>query len=633
MRLDLLNLTNAPTVVHDITLRRKHEDSFLVTQERERSTFERVVEDLYLELSDQDGFFSSLFRTSLSTEQWRVTASLPTRIIFQGLIELDQTEIDRTDAWVRVTAYDVSKWFWRIADTVSVRKYPLPDDIKNSETVTLERILQFNILQRPTPNPFLSIVTALDLGEFQSLPIRAGKIVAGRTRGMYTALLNSTTVGQLMRASEKYYNANFFVDPSSKKLLMRKRGSILNNVSTNVDANIKSGDGRQLKVYISDTEKFDYVHTFYALISPAAPSLTYVESAKGLSPGTYKYRTTSLVFGVETMGGYEAEISLPEGALYTVTVSNVAVGPEGTSRRNIYRTDKTGNSEFYLVGAIGDNLQISTYSDSRDDEDLLLRAVITSVELKKRIRINTASNHEIILGQRVEIGALRIGIDSAGLSGSEEASLKAYAEILQARLNGFHIVVAIPSVTSFEIGLDGTLPAGFRGGMAVFLDNSNVRNPRFGHSNVLYPQLKAITREYPVVKSWIRFNESTNKWDAPKLDNTPNGTTLPDGRVFQVIPELEFLNQMGGRVEDSDQRDIYAFFGAESNLQTIQARWKDMMLTKRRMVAVLTGTDWKIGDSIVTGLAFPDLPQAKFVIERAVNDVAGDETEIEAVSV
>ncbi len=100
------------------------------------------------------------------------------------------------------------------------------------------------------------------------------------------------------------------------------------------------------------------------LSAPGAPTIAV--GAAGLPNGTYTWKVTFVTaFGETTGGTASASQAL---ASERGTLTNIAVGPTGTTARNIYRI-KTGGSIYYQVDTLADNVT-TTYSDNTADASL-----------------------------------------------------------------------------------------------------------------------------------------------------------------------------------------------------------------------------------------------------------------------
>ena len=101
---------------------------------------------------------------------------------------------------------------------------------------------------------------------------------------------------------------------------------------------------------------------------PTAPTAV-AQAGAGLGIGAYQYL---IVFAKAGQAGYSglgasASVTTTSGN-QAVGLSNIAIGPAGTSGRLIYRT-KVGGSTFYYVATISDNTT-TTYVDTAADTSL-----------------------------------------------------------------------------------------------------------------------------------------------------------------------------------------------------------------------------------------------------------------------
>jgi hypothetical protein len=103
-------------------------------------------------------------------------------------------------------------------------------------------------------------------------------------------------------------------------------------------------------------------HTTGAIPTPAS-ALTSATGSSGSLTGAYKWAVTFVTSTGET------ELGLPSASLtlaaQQASLTNIPLGPSGTTSRKIYRT-KAGGSVYYLSHAIADNTT-TTYTDNNSD--------------------------------------------------------------------------------------------------------------------------------------------------------------------------------------------------------------------------------------------------------------------------
>jgi hypothetical protein len=139
------------------------------------------------------------------------------------------------------------------------------------------------------------------------------------------------------------------------------------------------------------------------------------------------------------------------------------------------------------------------------------------------------------------------------------------------------------------------------------------------------------------VEAWFSWDEITGNWttivDAPKGANTPTGT------VFNIIPALHFMNPYNRDVQtEDDPFNVFDFFMQRFNTaeEYTRTRWADLFRTRRTVKCKVTGTDYEVGDSVVSSMGlFPnDLTADKrLVIRKATCNLMENTSHLELVTV
>jgi len=111
-------------------------------------------------------------------------------------------------------------------------------------------------------------------------------------------------------------------------------------------------------------------------IVPPAPTAVIAAGA-GVTAGLHSYRVTFVAGGVETNGGAPSAQVTTSGANLQVNLSNVPIGPTGTTARNIYRTVAGDTGSHKLQQTIANNTS-TTATDNTPDGSL--GAVIPNVK-------------------------------------------------------------------------------------------------------------------------------------------------------------------------------------------------------------------------------------------------------------
>ncbi len=331
-----------------------------LTQELERDSFERVVEDVELQLSNIDGVIGDLFLSKPNSTIWEcIVQGDEGRKLFRGRLE-QPINFDVRSQIVTARILSINKAFWNMANlSYLLHRYNPVTDIYTTVRWILENEVQASILV------FMNVGLEIH-SSFENRPIRAwgdstdpniGNV------GKYADLASDTTVKELLVAMATYYNAEFFIDPETNKFTMYPRGVILNDTNVNLDE-IMLDD--QVEFDSSDEKKFDYVHLQVGIPKPFAPTnLGPVAISSGgdtISQLLAEYHVTNVV----DVGGVEVE-SEPSDASNNVQIMFfdpaqvyrygwslfIPAGVDGTVARKLYRY--VGKRGTFFVARIEGN--------------------------------------------------------------------------------------------------------------------------------------------------------------------------------------------------------------------------------------------------------------------------------------
>lgn len=113
---------------------------------------------------------------------------------------------------------------------------------------------------------------------------------------------------------------------------------------------------------------FEYLDTRVKLVSgPAAPGTATVAAAGGagnVDLGAHKWKITFVTLAGESGGNPESN-ELVLGGASQVNLTDIPIGPVGTTARNVYRT-VAGGTVYFLVDTIANNID-TIYTDDTDD--------------------------------------------------------------------------------------------------------------------------------------------------------------------------------------------------------------------------------------------------------------------------
>jgi len=127
-------------------------------------------------------------------------------------------------------------------------------------------------------------------------------------------------------------------------------------------------------------------------------------------------------------------------------------------------------------------------------------------------------------------------------------------------------------------------------------------------------------------KAWMRYTTEYG-WAAPILD--PNGNNTPGGAVLDITPKIQFTDHTSeDALLELDGERIFEFFGSEMTPEQFQGQYKDLFLTKRRVICQLKGTDYRIGDPVMFK-RLHGIQGADLIVRKARNLMYERETAVE----
>lgn len=113
--------------------------------------------------------------------------------------------------------------------------------------------------------------------------------------------------------------------------------------------------------------------TSRGITPPTAPTAALISppAAGNVDDGTHSYKITFVVSGTETEGGSASNIVTVADKTVNgkVHLTNIPIGPAGTTSRKVYRTVAGNAAPWKLVATIADNTT-TTYDDNTDDASL-----------------------------------------------------------------------------------------------------------------------------------------------------------------------------------------------------------------------------------------------------------------------
>lgn len=123
-------------------------------------------------------------------------------------------------------------------------------------------------------------------------------------------------------------------------------------------------------LFKNDIEQDPNTYTVEELI-PTAPTAGTPTSGGSVDDGTHSYRVTFIINGNETVAGTTSSVVTTGGGTNTVPLSNIPIGPVGTTARRIYRTVAGAalTGPWLLLATLSNNTA-TTYVDTTADASL-----------------------------------------------------------------------------------------------------------------------------------------------------------------------------------------------------------------------------------------------------------------------
>ena len=554
----MIQLTQVGNASVDVDLERYIKDGSdpVLSMQYERSAFKRVVDDVRLVLDDSDLFFTNLFRGQAATSVWYVRVKLDNKLLFVGKIK---NETIRFDPMKEVCSFDVFSLlglFWDRTKTTRVLNDPIFANESAQHYLTLEKIL---------------------LREF--VWVRGGRI------GIRT--------GGGMRASNPYQDifTGVSVHANFKNRLIRafalastyhvqgignngRYGNLLGVV--NRSQAVRRFGSRRTRETIEDVAEFTDHYTLLLAFATWYNAEFYVD-----------YETNLLTM-------------VPREFVINATPNN------GSSYdlQTILRDDHTINIQLY------DNEKYDYLHYVKGNAFVFPPTLIGIFDRSDTIGIK--HNVSYVL---TEVRAYADG-GVYETSASVAMTVDVLSRIVGS-VESVNITIGVPIFASGVVKkniyrtseriaiyyLIGTVTT-----HGLFVDPLLDQNVLEGGANP--------PRSSPTQLAWIRYNETTGKWDTPILDNQ-GGVNVPEGNIFETIPALRFNDS-----KDFNPDDLVAFFGRESG----DANWENVfetqflgeLTTKHKISCTVDATGFKIGDAffISQGLV-PQFTKTGFYVKKA----------------
>ncbi len=337
------------------------ETDLLVSIERERTRFERVVNDMNARLSNLTGelwvFLSSMNRTD------KVSCSLLVDGAerFWGRVDTSTSRLSTDSKYVTLSAFSAERHLFDLAANFPVRP-ATPADIEPPNPWVNKNTLDYVVRKGLYANGAETtggLIIGVDLGPFATRPINyTGSLYSGETRGRWLDIDPRMRWKDMLLKIALYYNAEFYIE--GRILKMQPRGKVLRS-GISLDASLK--DDTEPEVTLME-EPVDYAHAFVTFTLPAPTYLGkewkeykdwdtlkqitvhaskvwyrvlyYRDDEDGNKVLAYSGEVLEVELGpVDSTHGWFVHLALP-------------AGPIGTTGRRVFRMTVGGESDGYL---------------------------------------------------------------------------------------------------------------------------------------------------------------------------------------------------------------------------------------------------------------------------------------------
>lgn len=531
MRVTVRKILPEASIEYNVTPFLDETNQQTLTQEIEIKAFERTVSDVQFSLSNLTGEFDDIFSNVRADYLFEVCQyNDADECRFWGYIDLKHLKFSLRDRYASFMALSSQKRFLENAKSAHLF---FPATYGGSESITLDELFRYEIDQTGI-HDYGRNFRGFDLGSFGSERVQWQRGPLSRGIGMFEDLSRNTTWNDLLKALALWFNAEFYVDPATRKLMMLRRLVVLNDRQVDLDP------------ILCDDEDIDS--------NALADRVDYVKSI-----GIYITKAPSYASS--------KRLSVPDG----------------------FKNGVPWGAYEYCVG----------YEDGSGDA--ILSEIVT-------IDLTTRHAHVIdpLYGERKYTITLRIPVPE-----NWTGTFKVYR-------------------TSY--GLFG----GFKLVGSSYADAETTFTDTMSDGN--WPNQPGMTAASKRVMAWYRIDEFTNDLDV--IYDVPRGRNTPMGTIQELIPQLKWVDPASPSVEKGeDVAAVYNFFTnrrAYFDAADLRNRWADLFRTRRLVQCKVRGTDWAIGDSVISKSSFfpNDLTaDRRLVIRRATCDLINDTSKLELVTV
>lgn len=373
------------TTILDLTPYLDAKNRTVLTDERERSAFERVVGDVHITISNLRGAVLPIFEPTDPTTRWEIEVKLDGVTKWLGEIDNESIEVDYRDKWVTFDVFAKTKMFWDRVKTIDM-KYLKGDywgPLMKALWISLGDFLALMEANKDISDS-VTIFRGFDLGDFAGKLLRGGLSAAAPigNEGMVIYLDPTHTVDEILKGILLHYNAQIYIDPVTRKLTMRKRE---HTPATFLNIDQLMSQRHDIKVKWLDSERYDYVKTYRQIKFPApivyrlTPMKLRLPTGEPLNagqilPGTYTWRAVGYTWDSQAiMVSEDVTYTLPgptnDVSGWQVTFWLTHKIPSVVTQIKFFRKDNVSGKFLFVcdVGPVGSDV---TFTDIKGDWNL-----------------------------------------------------------------------------------------------------------------------------------------------------------------------------------------------------------------------------------------------------------------------
>ena len=592
----LIDRIVAGVVAETIDLTRKLDDQtkFTIRNELERDTFELVVPDMDIHLSDLDGSLYNKFFTAPISTVWKICIKNNGKVKFRGFLNTDFIKRDQNQEYVSLTSFSTMWKFWDIANTIKAGQaqgaanyYTKPDGNINPGYFSFQDLFKWSYLSFFSQN---NILQNIDIDP--SILIRSNTMLVPNTRTPYVPVYTMPsilvpdmpiiltnpiadwtgndvllkylmgTLKDLLIAVAIRNNSEWYIDPETESLKLRQRNSIVNDLAEDLSERVVDSD--TVEVAFSDQKRYDYVSITPPMSDKNIPKLNAVI----LTP--FAQDPIKLGLGGRPMGQYRYVLSSLDE-----------------------KSNEISCGQFLTVIT---PLESGSHIEGKGDNSLVYRLALISLNIPALTGIGTVAKRRLYRTCDWIIGG---GLDQKSYNGN------------------FFLVKEFQGNVAIDFVDDES--------DHDFIERAFAASAEENKTFVL-----DLNKTLSSLNVWIRYDEDLGTWNEPIYDD---GTNQPIGTIFAIKADLQFSDATGSGTHAATNEELFYFFGGDVDYQTIQFRWKDLMITKRKATLSMKGNDLNIGDAFTLNKITKLKGIGKLVVKTDTEDMIQEECNVELISV